>query len=396
MGGEGMKLTLPKAVWQVMERLNHCGYEAFAVGGCVRDRLLGKQPKDWDVCTSALPEQIIHCFQDMRTLPTGLQHGTVTVISGHTPVEVTTFRIDGQYSDNRHPDGVTFTSSLREDLSRRDFTVNAMAYHPAEGLVDWFGGQADLAAGVIRCVGDPFLRFREDALRILRGLRFASVLDFSIEDTTCEAIRAQADLLSHVAKERVFQELSKLICGRAAAGIITRYASLLEQAMPYFRFSRETAEALSSLPSDALLRFAALYYGNENAAMAMRQLRAPKGMIEGVALLAQARLKEPVDSLPAMRKIVFSMGMERAGQTLQLMKAFGRSTKEAEACLQEIRDRQLCCSLKELAVSGNDLMQAGFPAGQALGRLLEGLLFAVMEERVPNEKDPLLTFAASL
>ena len=222
-----MNINIPEYVKEVLKRLHDGGYEAYVVGGCVRDSILGLMPDDWDVCTEAEPDEMKDCFIGLRSVDTGIQHGTVTAVSEGRPVEVTTYRIDGAYSDGRHPDAVTFTRSLREDLARRDFTINAMAYDPGEGLIDPFGGSEDLKRGLIRCVGDPNTRFSEDALRILRALRFSSKLGFRIEPETGRAVREMAETVKLVARERVGAEFVKLVLGKGASGVMVGFREAL-------------------------------------------------------------------------------------------------------------------------------------------------------------------------
>ena len=227
-----MDIRMPADAQGLIQRLNDAGYEAYAVGGCVRDSLLGLQPKDWDICTSALPQQTLQVFGGCHVVETGLKHGTVTVVLHHVPYEVTSFRVDGSYADHRHPDSVSFVSDVSEDLARRDFTVNAMAWHPQLGLTDLFGGREDLKNGVLRCVGVPAARFEEDALRILRALRFSSVYDFMIEPETAAAIHALHPTLAHVAGERIHAELAKLLCGRAVGRILREYTDVITGIIP--------------------------------------------------------------------------------------------------------------------------------------------------------------------
>ena len=222
---------LPQAA-QAIQQLQEAGYEAWIVGGCVRDFLLGRTPTDYDLTTSALPKETEAVFAGEKLIETGLQHGTVTVVLDGVPLEITTYRVDGGYTDARHPDGVTFTRSLREDAARRDFTINAMAYAPGAGLQDFFGGQEDLSAGVIRAVGDPDRRFQEDALRILRAIRFASVLGFELDPGTDAAARRNAHLLTKISVERVFVELGKLLCGPGAGKILLAYPDILGVVFP--------------------------------------------------------------------------------------------------------------------------------------------------------------------
>ena len=227
-----MFIDLPKQAASIIRRLNDAGYSAYAVGGCVRDTLLGRVPKDWDICTSARPEELHRVFAGEHVVETGLKHGTLTVVLDHVPYEVTTYRVDGAYTDHRHPDGVTFVTDVREDLARRDFTVNAMAYHPREGLIDAFRGQEDLRQRVIRCVGRPTERFEEDALRILRALRFAAVYGFRLEEEPLAAARMLAPPLTRVAPERIRVELGKLLCGSGAGEILRLCPDILGVVIP--------------------------------------------------------------------------------------------------------------------------------------------------------------------
>ena len=224
--------SLPDPVYRLLDHLSRAGFSAYVVGGCVRDSLLGLQPHDWDICTSATPDQMKQVFRGFHTVETGLKHGTMTVVVDHKPYEVTTFRVDGNYSDHRHPDSVRFVDNLTQDLARRDFTVNAMAFSPASGLADPFNGQQDLSAGLIRCVGIPEQRFDEDALRVLRALRFASVYDFTIEPATASALRKMSPDLKRVAGERVREELLKLLCGKAAGRILREFPEVLAVIVP--------------------------------------------------------------------------------------------------------------------------------------------------------------------
>ena len=225
-------MQIPKEAALALHTLQSNGHLAFVVGGCVRDSLLGRTPNDWDVTTSALPEEVADCFRNFRVIETGLQHGTLTVLVDGTPIEITTFRNDGIYLDHRHPVGVTFSNTVEDDLARRDFTVNAMAYHPERGLVDLFGGREDLKNRVIRCVGDPVTRFREDGLRILRAIRFASVLGFSLDEKTKAAVRSEKSLLEFIAPERIREEFCKLLCGVNAENVIREYVDVIGQFLP--------------------------------------------------------------------------------------------------------------------------------------------------------------------
>lgn len=270
-----MTMDMPKNVDTAINLLQSAGFEAYAVGGCVRDSLLGKTPNDWDITTSAKPEDMKSVFADFHCIDTGIKHGTVTVVIDGEPLEITTFRLDGEYEDNRHPKSVTFTSDLGADLGRRDFTVNAMAYSKMTGTVDLFGGQNDLKNGIIRCVGDPDRRFNEDALRILRALRFASALDFEIEEKTAQSLLKNRALLGNISEERIAKELLKLVCGKGAKRILTDFApvlfEILPELQPMYKNSHDnphhcydiyehTLIAVESIDSEPTLRFAMLLH----------------------------------------------------------------------------------------------------------------------------------------
>ena len=268
-------MNLPPAVSSLIARLNEAGFSAYAVGGCVRDTLLSKVPHDWDLCTSARPEQMLEVFRGEHVVETGLKHGTLTVVLDHVPYEITTFRTDGVYTDHRHPDSVTFVSDVAGDLARRDFTVNAMAYAPREGLVDLFGGREDLQKKIIRCVGVPAERFEEDALRILRALRFASVYDFTVDPETDKALRLLAPTLKKVAAERIRVELLKLLCGAGAGRILRTYPDVLAVVIPeitpmvgydqqnhhhHFDLWEHTVQAVENIPPESDLRLTMLLH----------------------------------------------------------------------------------------------------------------------------------------
>ena len=225
-------IKIPKDVASIIDQLDEHGYDAYVVGGCVRDSILGRTPNDWDICTSATPDQMIAIFEDYEVIPTGLQHGTITIVINHTPYEITTFRIDGKYLDNRRPDKVSFTTDIVQDLSRRDFTMNSMAYNPKVGLVDPYNGQQDIQSKVIRCVGNADDRFNEDALRIIRALRFASVYGFEISSDTAQSIHNNAGLLNNIAVERINVELCKLLCGKGVLDILLNYSDVIATIIP--------------------------------------------------------------------------------------------------------------------------------------------------------------------
>jgi tRNA nucleotidyltransferase (CCA-adding enzyme) len=369
-----MRIELPAPVAGVLSRLRNAGAEAYAVGGSVRDMLLGTAPHDWDVCTSAAPDQVARCFADCRLIETGLKHGTITVGLGGQFIEVTTYRVDGAYSDHRRPDAVRFTPNLTEDLARRDCTINAMAYAPGEGVIDPFDGQKDLQQGVIRCVGAPALRFEEDALRILRALRFAARLGFTIDSDTAEAMIAQRELLRHIAAERVLSELS----GMDFARVNARFLPVLQVPIP--ELMRLPDRPVQPLP---VLRLAALLKGLP-AREILSRLKASAALTERAAALAE-RMDTPVPPEDAaIRRLLRDIGPEAAEQLLLLQEDL-----PAQAALRCVIDRGDCYALPMLAVTGRDLIARGL-RGRAVGEGLTHLLNQVIEGELPNEREALL------
>lgn len=442
-------MNLPVPVTALLNRLKEAGFSAYAVGGCVRDSLLGLQPHDWDICTSALPEQMQQVFQDFHTVETGLKHGTLTVIVNHEPYEVTTFRVDGDYTDHRHPDSVCFVDDLTQDLARRDFTVNAMAWSPDTGLADPFGGQQDLSAGLIRAVGNPEQRFDEDALRILRALRFAAVFGFEIESATSAALRKMAPDLSRVAGERIREELLKLLCGRAAGKILREYPDVLSEIIPEIRpmigydqqnhhhsydLWEHTVRGVEGVPPDPVLRLTMLlhdtgkpivrttdekgeghYFGHpkvsaEIAAKTAEVLHLDNAFRDRLCMLVlhhDTPLRTQGGEINTDRSFLLRRLNRFGEQNLRALFlihcsdriATGYSTSEREkarlaertAALDALLAEQPCFTLKDLAVNGRDLTAAGLK-GKAVGEALQFLLEAVMDGKVPNEKAALLAY----
>lgn len=389
-----MRIAVPESIRRLMAVMEAAGFEACAVGGCVRDSLLGNMPNDWDMCTSAFPEETMGLFE--RTIPTGVKHGTVTVIWEGEPIELTTYRVDGSYTDFRRPDAVTFTRTLEEDLSRRDFTVNAMACRSDGEVIDLFGGQEDLVKGMIRCVGDPMRRFREDALRILRGLRFAARLGFSLEAGTAEAALELRNLLVYIAPERIWKELSGLLIGSCAGEICSKYHLILETVLG---MPLGTAPIPDALEKDAVVRLAwLLHYA--------RQEEDPRVLAQRIALRLRTDKKTRVlletllfhgaqplpDDLPQARRLVGRIGSDAACKLASLHRALG-APEECCSLLERIVKEEHCVTIGQLAITGEILRQNGFPAGPELGKLLHTLLEAVMDGAVVNEQDALLEYA---
>lgn len=388
-----MEIQLPEAVEEIITRLNDHGYEASAVGGCVRDSLLGRKPEDWDITTSARPEQVKAIFR--RTIDTGIAHGTVTIMVDKVGYEVTTYRIDGEYEDGRHPKEVQFTSNLIEDLKRRDFTINAMAYSSQNGIVDAFGGVEDLKSGLIRCVGNPIDRFTEDALRILRAVRFSAQLGFEIEPATYEAIRVIAPNLMNVSKERILAELSKLLTSAHP----NRIRMVYETGMAPFISADFTDVSFPlpvidpRLPDKKHLRWAAFLQNEteEKAGRILKQLKSDNDTINRVKVLLRF-IKTPLTPQKAeLRKIMSQMTPELYDDLLVLRNV--DPSGEITRLSREIRCAGDCLSLKQLAVSGRDLMDAGIQPGKKVGETLNALLSMVLEHPEYNQKETLIEAA---
>ncbi len=382
-------MYLPENILTALDILSSGGFEGYAVGGCVRDAMMGIMPHDYDLTTSASPEDMLRLFADYRIIETGLKHGTVTVVINDENIEITTFRVDGEYLDNRHPETVKFTSSLEEDLSRRDFTVNAMAYNPKIGLVDLFGGMRDLESGVIRCVGEPDLRFNEDGLRILRALRFSSQLGFEIEKDTAESIRKNKGLLKNMSRERIFSELTKLLCGKTPELAVTAFCEVFAE------FTECTGDfsSLSSGRADKFLRYAAFYKASLNPAANLKALRADNETIRVVTSLVK-RYKEDYGDVLSVKYLLRDEGVDFANLLCEFLKSQGRDSDFFKNTISQVKDS--CFSLGQLNLKGSDLMAIGMPGGKNIGIVLESALDAVISGAVPNEKDKLLTFAKSV
>ena len=435
-------MYLPENIQNCINLLENAGFAAYAVGGCVRDACLGLTPHDYDLCTNALPEQTEAVFRDYRLVLAGEKHGTVTVITGGGPVEITTFRTEGGYRDNRHPDWVKFVPDIEGDLARRDFTINAMAYSPKRGFADPFGGRADLENHILRAVGDPVSRFQEDSLRILRGVRFAARFGLTPEENTLNAMLSQAGLMEHLARERVFDELCKLLLV-AKAEDIARFAPLLaavipelapmigfDQCSPHHAYDliTHTAHVVEGVPPTLPLRWAALlhdtgkvttftrdatgrghFYGHarDSAAMAdtiLRRLKAPTALREGVVTLIGRHMTRLQPERKWLRRQVSKFGFSMVESQLALQEADMGSKGTGEddgsaafsavrGLLAELKAEDACLGLKDLAVNGNDLMALGY-RGRKIGTCLDALLEQVVDERLPNEKEALLDWAA--
>ncbi len=370
-----MKINIPDYVDGALSILRSAGHEGFVVGGCVRDILMGKRPADWDICTSARPEQIKEAFSGYQTIDIGMKHGTVAVLTSGGPVEITTYRIDGAYLDNRHPEKVMFTDDLTEDLARRDFTMNAIAYHPEDGLRDPFDGQKAIADRLIRCVGEPVKRFEEDALRILRGLRFASALGFQIEEESAEAMGQCAERIRKVSAERINVELSKLIMGDSADKILQAFADIFEIAAPGF-----CASLVNDAPKNLPVRLALLF--PEDTEETLRRLKYDNHTIKTASALSRLMQKPEPCGKVEIKRFLCAEGEEIAGLYFD---AVGRSAE-----LEDILRSGECYSIRQLAVCGRDLIAGGVEPGPEVGRQLDWLLGLVIEGKIENNKAALL------
>lgn len=407
-----MNILLPHAVCRALDILTSEGYGAYIVGGAVRDFLRGVKPGDFDMTTSALPGEIIDAFSEFRTIPTGISHGTVTVIIDSTPIEITTYRIDGEYADNRHPKSVLFTEALEKDLARRDFTVNAMAYNERVGIVDLFGGRADLKAKLVRAVGVPEERFNEDALRILRALRFASVLNFAIDGLTSEAAWEKKDLLRAVSAERVRVELCKLICGDGAARIIGEFGGIISTAVPGLgevlatpQSASKTGERIGLIPKKLHLRLAMLLLpvalgGEERVSFCdevMQSLKFDNKTRERTLSLVR-HIDYPLsEDEKELSSVMCSIGEENLFDILALRAAMGyENAKAIESAARRAAGEIKCRTLRDLAIGGRELMKNGFKEGKCVGDALNSLLAAVIAGDVKNDRDSLIAYLSKL
>lgn len=436
-------MKLPEDVKVILDKLYQEGYEGYVVGGCVRDTLLGKKPKDWDICTNAKPNDILRVFKGYPIIPTGLKHGTVTVMVHNVGYEITTYRIDGEYSDGRHPDSVTFTSNLAEDLARRDFTINAMAYSEIEGIVDLYGGVKDLQKGLIRCVGKPLDRFDEDALRIMRAMRFASVLNFYIDEKTSNAMFTLYKNLDKIAKERINVELSKLLLGKGRYRIMKKYTDILSYVIPEIKpmigFEQNSIWHNSDVwghtlkvvkyvdNNDLNTSLAALlhdigkpdtytevegvghFYGHykrsvEIAENVLKELKFSNDIIDEVLKLIEYHdlevglnnkfIRRMMNKLsePTLRKLIVLKHADILGQSQYQRTNRLQELKDFEELLNNFKTEEECFSLKQLQLNGKDLISLGYKPSKDMGIILNRVLEKVVEEELPNEKEELIKF----
>ena len=439
-------MYVPPQVNTALKMLAAAGYEAYLVGGAVRDYVRDhREGKDWDITTSALPEEVERVFSGYRLIETGLKHGTVTVIIDHEALEITTYRVDGSYSDHRRPDTVRFTRSLKEDVERRDFTMNALAYNPSTGIVDLVGGVKDIKERILRCVGDPNRRFQEDALRILRALRFASVYELVIDENTADAARRNKLLLREIASERVQVELTKMLCGAGVRRILDEYADILAVVLPelepMFGFEQHnphhnsdvwihTMKVVGSAPADPVMRWTALlhdigkphcfsrdedgighFYGHasRSAAIAdevLQRLRFDNASRDRIVLLVKNHDTPLPTDERGVKRLMNRLGTEAALQIVDIHRAdtAGQHPDCAyryaefdivQSMMKKVLDEAVCFSLKDLAINGNDIIAKG-QRGRQVGEILQRVLDAVMDGEVTNDHRELLAFVERL
>ncbi len=438
-----MKIDMPSQVEKAIDMLYEKGFEAYIVGGCVRDFVMGRKASDWDITTSATPDEICGVFSDFKTIPTGIKHGTVTVIIEHFHMEITTFRTDGTYSDNRHPDSIAFSKSLKDDLMRRDFTMNALAYNHRSGIIDYFGGLSDIAHMTIRCVGDPEKRFREDALRIMRAIRFASVLSMTPEENTHIAIHKHKELLKNISAERIASEFNKLILGDYVEKILHEYkdviAVFIPEIVPTFDFDQRNfhhihdvwghiVASVASAPKLIYVRLAMFFHdiakplclkfdnygighfsghpkmGRDISSSVLKRLKYDTATIKIVSFLVLYHDTPMPPTRLEIKKWLMKYGKTMTQLLLEVKiadnLAKNRSfpqrlieAKEGRATLRKIVKNDECYSLEQLNIKGGDLISAGFPEDKNIGIALNKLLTAVIEEKCKNNKEKLLDLA---
>ncbi len=441
-----MKIKMPSAVSEIIKKLEESGYEAYAVGGCIRDSIMGKEPDDWDICTSSLPEETLSCLGKENIIKNGLKHGTVTIRVDEENYEITTFRTDGEYVDNRHPESVTFVRDLKEDLSRRDFTINALAYSEQRGLQDHFNGVSDIENKIIRCVGSPDKRFGEDALRILRALRFSSVLGFDIEKNTAKSIHKNAYLLMNISKERIMSELIKILEGKNVEAVLIGYSDVIGEIVPEIKPTigfcqhnphhlydvwTHTVKVVSGVKSEKELRLAALFHDigkpakftvDENgtghfhghpelsadiAERVLKRLKSDNKTIENVCKMIKLHDVRPFVR-KSIRRLMAKSGMELFPKLLELKRADAKAqsrdyieeTLKYIDFLEEMYNKE--CqenndfTLKMLEINGNDLKNIGIKDGREIGYCLNELLMKVIDEEIDNKKEALLEYAEKM
>ncbi len=373
--GNIMEIQIPNYVQKILDDLTNAGFEAYIVGGCVRDVLMGKVPNDWDVCTSASPIEISKCFENLKTVDIGKDYGTIIVVSESKPVEVTTYRIDGKYEDSRHPESVIFTKDLRQDLARRDFTMNALAYSPQNGLQDYFQGKKAIEEKKIIAVGNPKKRFEEDALRILRGMRFSSVLNFEIEKSTEEALIRKADSIKTISPERIQSELNQLIMGNNVDRVLQRYKMLLENHIEGLK-----VVPICHLPNNIPCRLAAIF--PKGTKHYLRKLRYDNRTIK----LSETLNSIDRESVGNGKKDILNLLKKYGIESVQLW----YESKDKKSEFTDVLEENPCFNLRHLAIDGTFLIERGVSPGPEVGKILSLLLDKVIEGEIENTKEQLL------
>ncbi len=391
-------MQIPSGVQRILYALESAGFKAYCVGGCVRDFLLKIPCSDYDITTSATPKQINAALCTFKTVDTGSIHGTVTVIADGEAVEVTTFRADGQYSDHRHPDSVLFSDKLSCDLARRDFTINSMAFHLESGeIIDPYFGQKDLEKKLIRCTGSPYERFEQDALRILRALRFAACLGFQIEENTQCALIDCFSLLEYVSRERILSELKKLVCGKCAGEVLYKYFKVFEHLLSIKngREFKENCRLLQELPKDFILRLSLLLSGEgeQGAREILKDLKSDNFTCDSAFTLISSLNTVPEDKAE-LKQLLRHIGIEATDKLIILWSTKGIDTAFIKSELENILSLNECYSISGLDINGNDLLSLGFK-GKQIGKTLNLLLDAVIEEKIPNRKPNLIEYVKS-
>lgn len=411
-----IKINLPENVKYILHTLNNNGYEAYVVGGCVRDAVIDREPHDWDITTSAKPQEVMEVFKNFDVIPTGLEHGTVTVIiDDEFKTEITTFRLDGKYSDGRRPDNVEFTSDIVEDLKRRDFTINAMAYNDEDGLIDPFNGRKDIKDKIIRCVGNPYDRFNEDGLRILRAIRFAAKLEFDIDDATSDAIHELRHLLDNISKERIQGELCKILSSyNCGCKLLARYNDVIKMFVNIrINFShRLIMSNFGSLPSDeigddVITRLALLFdracYDSKFTYSNLKELKFSNEIIGYTTqLISYCGVDIPTNK-PEIKLLMNKLNNKQMRRLIFLKKCMASLTEKSspsivqnilksETLFNEVLNNNECYNLKQLAVNGDDLIEFGLPQGKHIGELLDYLLNLVIMGDIENKKEKLLKY----
>lgn len=442
-----MNFIIPDDVKHILNVLSENGFEAFVVGGCVRDTLLGKVPHDWDICTNAKPDEIKICFKNFNTFDSGIKHGTISVVFNKEVYEITTYRIDGDYRDNRHPQCVTFTNDITLDLSRRDFTINAMAYNDDVGIVDPFDGQSDLADKKIRCVRNSDERFCEDALRIIRALRFAAVYGFDIDEETAASISENRELLKNIAVERINIEFTKLICGCSAANILDEFRDVIAVFIPElkaeFEFNQNSRHhkfdlwhhtlcSLDYVEPDPVMRMTMLLHdigkphcmtsdekgeshfighpalSAEISRKILRRMKYSNEFIDECICLIRNHDVRYSGSPKQLKRLIARIGESRTHKLFKIFRAdimaqsdFEKQKKLelvdlAEKDFNTIIETEQCINLKQLKVNGNDMIAIGIKDGRKIGYVLNKLLNMVIEDEIPNDRQKLLKKAEEI